>query len=42
MPNVERELPLWAQIAVALWSLGAVVLFVRQILVAYSAALGGG
>jgi hypothetical protein len=42
MPDVERELPLWAQIGVALCSLGVVVVFVRQILVAYSAALSGG
>ena len=42
MPNVDRELPLWAQVALAVWSLGCVVLFVRQLLVAYTAALSGG
>ena len=35
-------LPLWAQVTLASWSVVVVVVFVRQILVAYAAALGGG
>jgi hypothetical protein len=34
MPDVELKMPLWAQIALAAWSLGCVTLFLRQILVA--------
>lgn len=39
MPDVkpelpEQELPLWAQVTLAAWALGCVVVFVRQILVA--------
>jgi len=42
MPDVDRELPLWAQVALAAWGLGCVVFFLRQLLVAYAAALSGG
>lgn len=42
MPEVDWELPLWAQVAGGLWCLLAVILFVRQIMVAYIAALTGG
>jgi hypothetical protein len=35
-------LPLWAQVTLAAWSFGVVVIFVRQMLVAYTAALTGG
>lgn len=42
MPKVVSEMPLWQQIVIGAWALGNVVLFVRQVLVAYAAAVGGG
>ncbi|MEN6643175.1 MAG: hypothetical protein ABFE08_12085 [Armatimonadia bacterium] len=42
MPKIDLQMPLWQQIVVGVWALGNVALFVRQILVAYAAALGGG
>lgn len=36
------KLPLWAQVTLCVWSVGVVVFFVRQMLVAYLAALSGG
>lgn len=42
MPKIALQMPLWKQIVLGAWALGTVVLFVRQVLVAYTAALGGG
>jgi len=42
MSAVKTEMPLWAQVAAAGWLLGVVAFFLRQALVAYIAALGGG
>lgn len=42
MSEVNDELPMWVQIAGGLWCLLAVILFIRQIMVAYLAALTGG
>ncbi len=42
MPEVEGKLPLWVQVVGGLWSLLVVIFFIRQIMVAYLAALTGG
>lgn len=42
MSEVEPELPAWVQVVGGLWCLLAVVLFIRQIMVAYLAILVGG
>lgn len=42
MSVVNDELPMWVQIVGGLWCLLAVILFIRQIMVAYLAALTGG
>ena len=42
MPEVEIRLPVWAQMVIGAWLLGLVAMFLRQILVGYMAALGGG
>ena len=41
MPEMTDELPVWVQVAGGVWCLLTVVLFVRQILWAYTALLGG-
>ena len=43
-PTADHDLPLplWAQVTLAVWSAGVVVIFVRQMLVAYAATLTGG
>lgn len=42
MPEVDWELPLWAQVLGGLWALLIAAFFVRQIMVAYLIALVGG
>jgi hypothetical protein len=38
----EMKLPLWAQLVGGTWALLAVIFFLRQIMTAYLAAIGGG
>lgn len=40
MPEIDLDLPTWRQVVLGLWLLATVALFLRQVLVAYAAALG--